>query len=203
MRLSSIPAIAAALFFLLPCLATAQEAPEAVYGKFHQALLKGDFDEIKKHATAESMSEMAKMPADQRMGMLAFAAMLLPQEYTITGKVPSPDGNRFTIRATAKLPTLPGAKPEQAIGEIQMLKQGGAWKVHQSNWKNADPSIDAGRPTSTVKPAPKAEAQSAPERRPAPAKATSPQAPAPVVGTPRQPCEYKPVMSDEDMERCR
>lgn len=205
MRHPALPAIAAALFFLLPCTAAAQEDPEAVYRKFHSAMGAGNFDDMKKYGSAESMSELAKMTPEQRAGLLAFASMLLPQDYTITGKQPSPDGNRLTIRATAKLPTLPGAKPEQANAVIVMVKQGGAWKVHEQNWKNADPSIDAGRPIQrlTPTPAPNAAAPIAPQRLPVPAKATAPKVPERKVTVAKEPCVYKSVMTNEDMERCR
>lgn len=205
MKLPAIAAAAAAFALLLPCQALAQEAPEAVYGKFHRAMKTGNFDEMKKYGSAESMGELARMAPDQRTGLLAFAAMLLPPEYTITGKQPSPDGNGLTLRATARIPTLPGAKPEQANGAIQMVKQNGAWKVHQSSWQNADPTIDAARPVAGAPaPAPKAAAaQSAPQRLPVPAKTATPKAPERKIVVAKEPCVYKPVMTNEDLARCR
>ena len=144
MKLSWNPTIAAALLFLLAGPATAQESPVAVYGKFHQAALKANYAEMKKHATAESMKVLETMPEDKRAGMLSFSAMLLPPKYTITGQEPSADGNRVTLRATGML-AVPGVKPELAIGELQMLKVGGAWKVASAGWQPAD----AGKPANT------------------------------------------------------
>ena len=196
-------ALSAALFLVLPCTAAAQEDPEAVYAKFHRAMATANYDELKKHSSAEVISEMEKMPADQRKGMLFMAAMLMPPAYTITGKQPSPDGNRFTIRATAKLPTVSGEKPEQANGEITLVKQAGAWKVHLQNWQNADPTAEARRAatgsSTTVKVTPPSE----PQRLPVPSRSAAPKAPAPVVGRAKEPCVYKSVMTNEDMERCR
>ena len=199
MRHPALPAIAAALFFLLPCTAGAQEDAEAVYAKFHRAMQTGNFDDIKKYSTADRAAELDKIPADQRAGMLGFVAMLLPPTYKITGRQPSPDGTSIAFRAIAAIPTLPGAKPEQANGDIQMVKQGGAWKVKESSWKNADPSIDAGRPVQNLTPAPNAS-----QRQAATVKATpAPKAPVRVMGPAKEPCVYKSVMTNEDMERCR
>lgn len=184
-------ALCAALFLVFPCASTAQEAPEAVYGKFHRGLRAGNLDELRKYGTPEGMRELDSIPADQRAGTLALIGKLLPPTYTVAGKELSPDGNRVTIRVTAMGNSLSGEKPEPVNGTIQMVKMGGEWKVQETNWQAAS----AG--------APRAAAPGAPQSRPAPLKATPSKSPPPVVGAAKQPCVYKPVMTNEDMERCR
>ena len=194
-------ALSAALFLGLPCTAAAQEDPETVYGKFHRALHAGNMDELRKYGTAEGMKELDSIPADQRAGVLELIRKLVPPTYTVTSKEPSPDGNRLTIRATAMGNSLFGEKPEPVNGTIQMVKMGGAWKVKETSWQ---PGSAGAPPSATGTPtAPRAASPGAPQSRPAPLKATTPKSPPPVVGAAKQPCVYKPVMTNEDMERCR
>ncbi len=152
----TLPAIAATFFFLLPCAAIAEESPEGVYGKYHQALLAGNTKKVK---------------------------AVLPQSYDIWGKDDSADGKSLTLRATGKRTNLPGEKPETMSGVILMRKEGGNWKVEKADWQgtNQRDLPDSVKPTAAATP-------TAPDR---------------VLGAAREPCVYKPVMTSEDMERCR
>jgi len=201
MKSHAMSALAAALLLLLPCAAAAQEDPEAVYGKFHSALFAGNIDEMIKHGTPGSGAELANMPAEQRKGILEMMKKLIPPSYTISGRQPGADANRLTLLATGMGTSLFTGKPEPVEGVIQMVKMGGAWKVDKSNWTGGKPGAAPAARTA------QAPAPSAPQSRPAPAKAAAPmatpKASAPVLGKARESCVYKPVMSDEDIKRCR
>ncbi len=204
----AIPAIAAAFVLLLSCNAAAQEDPEAVYGKFHRALIAGNINDLNKYGTPGGAAELAKMPAEQRKGMLEMMKQLIPPTYTITARQPGTDANRLTLRATGTGASLLGGSPQPMEGTILMVKMGGEWKVDQSNW-NTGKSGAAPSPRAAQAPGPvptPAPVRSAPQSRPAQVKAAAPSAPkasAPVLGAAKEACVYKPVMSNEDMERCR
>jgi len=208
MKNHAIAAFAAAFFCLLPCTGAAQEDPEVVYGKFHRALIAGNIAELNKYGTPGGAAELAKMPPEQRKGVLDLMKQFIPPSYTISARQPGADANRLTMRASGMGTSLFSGQPEPMEGVILMVKMGGEWKVDQSNWKSgksgAAPSARAAQAPAAV-PAP-APVRSAPQSRPAPVKAAAsatPKASAPVLGAAKEPCVYKPVMSNEDMERCR
>jgi len=202
MKNHAIAAFAAAFFCLLPCTSAAQEDPEVVYGKFHRALIAGNIDELNRYGTPGGAAELAKLPPDQVKGVLEMMKKLIPPSYTITSRQPGADANRLTMRASGMGTSLFNGKPEPMEGVIQMVKIGGAWKVDQSNWSGGKPgAAPVPRAADTAAPA-----RTAPQSRPAPVKAATPmtpKAPQPVIGTAKEPCVYKPVMSNEDIERCR
>jgi hypothetical protein len=175
-------ALAAILALLLPCAAAAEESPEAVYGKYHQALRAGNLEEVKKYATAQSRKRITAIPAGERESTLALIKAILPQNYDVWGNDPSADGKSLTLRATGKGADLQSKQPETMSGVILMQKEGRDWKVEKADWQGANqrslPPLEAAAPT-------------------------APEAPARVLGVAREPCVYKPVMTSVDVERCR
>lgn len=170
-----------------------------MYGRFHRALVAGNIDEMIKHGTPGGGAELANMPAEQRKGILELMKKLVPPSYTITARQPGADANRLTLRATGMGTSILSGQPEPMEGEILMVKMGGAWKVDKSNWSGGKPgAAPAARTAQAPAPAP-----GAPQSRPAPVKAAAPMATPPVLGKAKEACVYKPVMSDEDIKRCR
>jgi hypothetical protein len=198
-----IPALAAALLAFLSCPAHAQETPEAVYAKYHQALRAGNVDEVKKYAIAANAAKMRPIPAGERDAALALIRALLPQSYTVTGKEPGADGKSLTLRANGMGTNFFSEKPESTNGVITMLKEGNDWKVDKPEWTSADQRgvtpEQSGKPSATLRIVP----QSAPRKPQAAAVASKQPEPAPVMRATRPPCVYKAVMSNEDIERCR
>jgi hypothetical protein len=98
---------------------------------------------------------------------------------------------------------IAGGAKEPMYGRVKMVMESGEWKVDELAWSNDKPSAAdlvpavaappaaAVKPVTASKPAPKAVA-------PAPAPR-----PAPKLGEAKPECVYKPVMSNEDIERCR
>jgi hypothetical protein len=206
MRLSMIGPVAAALFLLLPCGANAAEEPEAVYEKFHRALLAGNLDDLNKYGTPGGAAELAKIPADQRKAMLDLMKKLVPQKYAITGRQLSPDGNQLAMRATGTGASLFCGKSGPQNGTILMVKMGGEWKVDESKWSSGSkPPADPPPSAAGAPPAPRTAVKSAPapKGQAAPVVGTTSSAPERKLGAAKEPCVYKPVMTNEDMERCR
>jgi hypothetical protein len=189
--------------------AAGAETPEAVYAKFHAAALAGNFAEMKKHGTPEGAAEIERMPPGQRQAALDFLRGILPRSYSITGREPSADGNRIVLRATGMATGLLSPKPVPHYGTIALVKLGGDWKVQESSWKNTPgPGVTpalAGPPPAPAKAAVAAE----PARPAAVQRATRPVQPAAAAAAPAArpklagDCVYKPVMTDEEIARCR
>ncbi|MGH8631145.1 MAG: hypothetical protein ACREU7_10345, partial [Burkholderiales bacterium] len=62
----TFPAFVAAVGILLPAAVVAQEQPEAVYRKFHDATIAGNFAELRKWGTAAIGNELAAAPKEER-----------------------------------------------------------------------------------------------------------------------------------------
>ena len=214
---------ALALAAALP-LAAAEE-PEAVYAKFHRALVNEDLEEMLQHGTDAQRAELAGMSAAQKKASLKMMAMLMPHSYALRSKNVNPDGQGARLHLTGMGKPLIGAKPEALYGTAQMVLQRGAWKVASVEWNNRDPGVPAqaapARPapaaaaTPAAKPAvPPAAKAAAAAPQPAPQKSTARQrstlpvgamdsAPERKLGTQKPACVYKPVMTAEDLEACR
>ena len=209
MRLSLIPAVAAALFVLLPNIAAAQEAPEVVYGKYHQALRVGNLAEARKYVPEAMRTKYADVPAGgERDFMIALLKATHPQSYTVASKKPGSDGKSLTLQASGMGTDLGNGNPQLMAGVILMQKEGADWKVQKADWLTDPKGPSSARP-STLGATVTMEPESAPRKKPAaaaPRATAAPKAaaaPEPVLRAYRAPCVYKPVMTNEDLERCR
>lgn len=128
--------------------AGAAEEPEAVYRKFHDGLMARNFDELRKWGTKKEGDEMAAEPAVMRTTMLGAMAAMLPKSYTVAGKEVSPDGSKATLHLQASAEDK--GKPGTVLATITLVKEGGAWKVLESNWGG-----DQGAPAASQAAAPK------------------------------------------------
>jgi hypothetical protein len=84
-----------------------------------------------------------------------------------------------------------------------MVMESGEWKVDELAWSNEKPSAAETGPTIAAPPAAAAKPVTASKASP---KAVAPAAappPARKLGEAKPECVYKPVMTNEDIERCR
>jgi uncharacterized RDD family membrane protein YckC len=200
--------------------------PESVYQNFHAATLAGDFDGLRQWGTKQAGDELAAASAAERKVMLGLMANLLPKTYKVTGSEVSADGGKAQLRLRAET-THQGGKTEIALGTAVLVKENGAWKVDKSIWGGEQPpslasqgaapakpsTPEAPKPMAAEPPKPMAAAQPAPTVAPdveAPPRASARQAAskrseaaAPAVLKSKPPCVYKPVMTDEEIDRCR
>jgi hypothetical protein len=109
--------------------AFAAEEPEAVYARFHRAVLAGDFSEMTKHGTAAKAAEAAAMPAAVRQASLELVRRLLPKSYSVAGKRVDPGGERMTLRLVSQ-----AGSGGIATGTATLLREKGEWKVDEVNW---------------------------------------------------------------------
>jgi hypothetical protein len=206
----------------------AGDTPEAVYQKFHDAMLKGDMDAMLQLSPAAIKEEMATYPPEQSQEMLTMMGKLLPKTFSVVGLEPGADPDTATLYARGMGVSLMDEKPKMQYGMISMVKEGGKWTVSEQSWNNKPPK---GMPKSSGSaPAPAAAsaappAPAAPEPAPAAvAPATSP-APPPVAAAPvaavqtappptpavppkapekkKPACIIKQVMSNAEIDACR
>ena len=152
--------LAAIIFMLLPSPTLAADEPEAVYAKFHRAVMAGDLAEMLRYGPAQRRAEMQSMSASTRDAALKMAQFMMPRAFTL---------QRKTVRANGRAATLivsgpwqgQGQRLETMYGTVLMLQENGEWKVDESNWSNERPAIlatakPAAAPVAADKPAAKA-----------------------------------------------
>ena len=129
-------ALAALLLFAAVPLTAADVAssPQAkVYLAWVKAVKAGDLEAWKKVVPAEAAQqiqeqakEMKKTPKD----VLEFLGAMSPDESKFTGlKV---DGNKATLSVTGKTK----GEPKPSYGKVEMIQEGGAWKVGKQSWSD-------------------------------------------------------------------
>jgi hypothetical protein len=112
----------------------AAKSPQAkVYLDWVKAVKAGDLEAWKKLVPAEASKqieaqakEMKKKPKD----VIEFLGSMTPDENKITGlKV---DGSKATLSVTGKTK----GEPKPSYGNVEMIQEGGAWKVGQQSWSD-------------------------------------------------------------------
>jgi uncharacterized RDD family membrane protein YckC len=208
-----------------PAAAGGADDPETVYRKFHQAMLESDFEGMRKWGTKAKGDALAATPAAERKIMDAFTAKLTPKTYKVLGTEISADGKTAIVRLSAEQ-TVKG-KTETYHGSGTLFKEAGEWKVDESSWGGEQPpapapqsaaakpaAVEPAKPAAAELPKPVAasapavkQAQPAPAAKPRAAPSRSAPAAAPLSGPVLQqgkpPCVYQPVMTDEEIARCR
>ena len=201
-----------------PAAAGGADDPESIYRNFHQAMLAGDFKGMRKWGMKATGDEFAAMSAVERETTIAFMAKLTPKTYKVLGTEISADGKTAIVRLSAEQ-TVKG-KTETYRGSGTLFKEAGEWRVDMSSWGGEQPPTPApqsaaAKPSVTEPAKPAAAEPPKPVAAAAPASAAQPKAAprrsepaaakpaAPVLQQGRQPCVYKPVMTDEDIARCR
>lgn len=184
----------------LPLAAPAQESPESVYARLHAASLAANSDAAIVHATKARQAELAGMSKAEKDAFFKMMGGLMPRTYTITGKQVAPGGRSAVLRATG---TGEFMGRQQMYAEVKFLMEGNAWKVDTWEWTGTPPKGPmAAPPTPAPAPAaspsrPQAKAPSRPVQTPAAAP------PAKLGAQADTQCVYKPVMTEEDMAKCR
>lgn len=112
----------------------AAKSPQAkVYLDWVKAVKAGNLEAWKKLVPAEASQqieaqakEMKKTPKD----VVAFLGAMTPDENKITGL--NVDGTKATLKVTG---TTKG-DPKPSYGNVEMIQEGGAWKVGSQSWSD-------------------------------------------------------------------
>jgi hypothetical protein len=187
-----------ALPLLLPCAAPAADEPEAVYAKFHRAAMAGDLEEMLKHGLERRRAEMQGASAATREAALKLVQFMMPRAFKLENKAVNAGTGKATLIVSG--PWEGGHHDMDTVyGTVKMLMENGEWKVGEANWSSDKPLVlSAQRPAAADKAAGKA---------PAAAKGGqavgSSNASVRKLGEAKPECVFKPVMTAEDVERCR
>lgn len=211
MRRAQWIAAALALAAAPPAAAAGDEEPEAVYAKFHRAILAGDAEEMLRHGIEAQRAQMAAMSAGQKSAQVKLIGALMPPTYELRAKVVAPAGQSARLFLSGPGKALAGGKPETLYATVFMVLQRAEWKVAAASWSNRDPGIpaQASSPKPNVPAAPAAAqqpaaAQKAPlSTRSTPMVGTIDSGPERKLGKQKPACEFKPVMTAEDLENCK
>jgi len=195
-------AAAVALLVLLPLAAFAAEEPEAVYAKFHRAVMAGDLDEMLKYGPAPRRAEMQGMSASSKDAALKMAQFMMPRAFTLQRKTVQANGRGATLIVSGPW-AGGGQRLETMYGIVRMVTENDEWKVDESNWSNEKPAnLAAPKPPVAAKGA--AAVKDAAAGSGAPVVGSTPSAtPGRTLGAAKPPCVYKPVMTAVDIENCK
>jgi len=220
MRRVQVCLAALALAAAQPLAAAADDEPEAVYAKYHRAVLAGNVEEVLRTGTEAQRAQMASKSAAQNAAQLKAMAATMPPTYALRGTILDPSGQNARLYLSGPGAAPAGGTPATLYATVFMVMQRAEWKVAAAGWSNRDPGLppqasQAGRdpgtyaPTNTSPPAaprrPGAPQRTSAESR---AGATLPvgaldSAPERKLGVQKPPCVYKPVMTAEDLENCK
>jgi hypothetical protein len=191
--------LAAIIFMLLPFTTFAADEPEAVYAKFHRAVMAGDLAEMLKYGPAQRRAEIEGMSASSKEAALKMAQFMMPRAFTLQRKTVQANGRAATLIVSGPWADV-DQKLDTMYGTVRMLQENGEWKVDETSWSNDKPAIlaapkPAAAPVAAGKPAPKAAAPAVGSMQSA--------SPGRTLGAAKPECIYKPVMTAQDMENCK
>jgi hypothetical protein len=197
------------LLVLLPLAALpvrGAEEPEAVYAKFHRAVMAGDLDEMLKYGPAPRRAEMQSMSEASKEAALKMAQFMMPRAFTLQRKTVQANG-RATLIVSGPW-AGEGQKLETMYGIVRMVTENNEWKVDESNWSNERPPNLAATDKAAPKPPVAAKGAAAVKAAAAGSGApvvgsTSSATPGRTLGAAKPPCVYKPVMTAVDIENCK
>lgn len=196
-----LPLLAQLMCAALP--ARAADEPEAVYGKYHRAVMAGDIEEMFSNSPARLRAEMRSASASTKDAALKMAQYLMPRAFTVQRKTMLPNGRAVLIVSGPWADE--GRVLETMYGTVRMVIEDGNWKVDELSWSNEKPAglgapKPAAPPVAADKPAPKGTPM---KGAAASAPAAAPAAPERKLGAAQPDCVYKPVMTAKDLENCK
>jgi hypothetical protein len=194
----------AAILALLACAAFAAEDPEAVYAHYHRAAVSGDLGGVARYSQADQRAEIAAMSPAQRDANVKMLRAQMPRGFVLRSKTAAPDGRSVRLVVSGPADPVGNEKPETLYGSIRLVLEGGEWKVADAEWNNVPPAGPQSAPAPAAAPKPAGPKAAMPAKGGGAAVVGSTSsAPEHKLGKAKEPCVYKPVMTAEDLERCR
>lgn len=179
-----------ALLATVPGAASAWEEPDAAYAKYHNAIMTGNAEEMLRMTTGARRGDLAGRKDIE----LRQTHATTPSAYVLERKTFSRDGQNARLFLSAAGEAFPTPKAGAQYGIVRLALEGGEWKLIDQNWAREKPvELAPARPQVL-------EGGHARDTRPAAAAAPDR---GPVLRIAKPDCRYEPVMSDEDIQRCR
>lgn len=171
--------------------ALAWEEPDAVYAKYHNAIMTGDSDEMLRLTAGARRADIA----GRKDAELRAIHASMPAAFALERKTVSRDGQTAKLYLSASGEAFPMPKAGAQFGIVRMALEGGEWKLLDQSWAREKPAeIAPARPQAA------GGGRVRDMTHPGPGQG---QPSVPLLRVARPACAYQPVMSDEEIERCR
>jgi hypothetical protein len=191
-----------ALLILLPLAPLhAADEPEAVYAKYHRAVMAGQLEEMLVYGPTQRRIEIRGSSASSQDAALKMAKFMMPRAFTLERKTITGKGRATLIVSGPG--EVGGNRLQPIYGTVSMLMENGEWKVDEVSWNNERPAILA-----TPKPgaSPAAAEKAVPKFTGKGGQVVGTTTSATLgrtLGEAKPVCVYKPVMTAADMEACK
>ena len=180
----NVLAVSMTLFASLAC---AWEEPDQAFAKYHNAVMTGNADEMLRLMPAARRADVAGRKDTELRQQNAS----MPAAYALEQKTVSRDGQAAKLYYSASGEAFPMPKAGAQYGIVRLVLEGGEWRVVDQSWAREKPVEISPRP------------QAGRLRDATPSSARPAQSRAPLLRVARPDCTYQPVMSDEEIERCK
>jgi len=189
------------LLCLLPLAASAQSDPLSAYQAYHQAAVMGNLEMAGSYASLALRPKMFARSPQERADLVNKMRNMMPATFSITRRTLSPDRKTATFSLAGRVER---PLPQATTGEVRVIQELGKWKVDSVSWVGSGPEKAA---AAKAQPAAKSKVTISPNATPlkSPAQRTQVAPPTPdrTLGKAKEPCVFKPVMTPEDLERCK
>ncbi|HTP62688.1 MAG TPA: hypothetical protein VMJ14_11460 [Burkholderiales bacterium] len=189
-----------AALLLLAALPVHADEPEAVYAKYHRAAASGDLNEMMRYIPEAQRAEMVRMSAAERDAAAKMAVATAPRAFVLRNKSVAQNGKTAHLVVSGDSATPGRDASETLYGSIRLVLEGTEWKVADESWNNTPPATLQAAPAQRAAPAGAQQKVSAPAKGAGGLVGSTPDR---TLGKAKEPCVFKPVMTAEDMERCR
>ena len=166
--------------------ARAWEEPDAAYAKYHNAIMTGNADEMLRLTTGKRRGELA---GRKDLEILQQHASM-PNAYALERKTLTPDGQIARLYFSAPGEAFPTPKAGVQYGIVRLALEGGEWKLLDQSWAREKP-VEISPARAPVEASRTPDSARTARTRP------------PLLRLAKPDCVYQPVMSDEEIERCR
>jgi len=168
--------------------ACAWEEPDAVFAKYHHAIMTGNAEEMIRLTPAARRAELAARKESELRRLTA----ALPVAYALEQKVVSRDGQNARLIYSAPGEAFQVPRAGAQFGIVRMALESGEWRLVDQSWAREKPAeLAPARP------------QVSEGGRVRDMTRANRPVPPPVLRVARPGCAYKGVMSDEEIARCR
>ena len=122
-----------AIFFIAAVRTASANTPKAAYDRYMKAVKAGNKAQILNSVTKERKAEFEKFSKSEQDQTIKMIQAFSPKTYKVVKE--NIQGNRATLTVSGTVQGFTGGT-ESASGTVTMLKEDGAWKIQQEDWKS-------------------------------------------------------------------
>lgn len=147
-----VSGLAICLFPSISFGADAKATPEAVYNKYHQAMLHAKtYEDVTPFLAGKAVKEMKETPDKERTVLFSFIRDMCPKDVHVVSSKIEGEKAQLTLIVGDGKPVfedrpLVGKTKDETKGECTMVIENGEWKVDKESWKTKSVSADSTPP---------------------------------------------------------